>query len=70
MMHFDDNSTAWRTLMSMTSHLQELKRKHDQLSQAVETAQRAPGSDDLEIARLKKQKLQLKEEIARLEDRA
>jgi hypothetical protein len=56
--------------MSITSHLQELKRKHDQLSQAVETAQRAPGSDDLEIARLKKQKLQLKEEIARLEDRA
>jgi len=56
--------------MSMMSHLQELKRKHDQLSEAVETAQRAPGSDDLEVARMKKQKLQLKEEIARLEERA
>jgi len=28
--------------------------------------QRNPGSDDLEIARMKKQKLHLKEEISRL----
>lgn len=53
--------------MSLSSHLQELKRKHADLSNAVEHAQRAPGMDDLEIAELKKQKLRLKEEIARLE---
>jgi hypothetical protein len=29
-------------------------------------AQRAPGTDDLHIADMKKQKLRLKEEIARL----
>ncbi len=52
--------------MSVTSHLAELKKKHQHLSDAVEAAQRHPGSDDLEIARLKKQKLQLKEEITRL----
>ena len=30
--------------MSLTSHLQELKRKHQTLSEEVEQAQRAPGS--------------------------
>jgi len=52
--------------MSMSSHLQELKKKHQHLSDAVEAAQRAPAADDLEIARMKKQKLYLKEEISRL----
>jgi hypothetical protein len=52
--------------MSMSSHLQELQRKHQHLSDAVEAAQRSPGTDDLAIADLKKQKLKLKEEIARL----
>lgn len=52
--------------MSLTSHLQELKRKHQTLSEEVEQAQRAPGIDDLAVASLKKQKLRLKEEIERL----
>ena len=52
--------------MSLTSHLQELKKKHQSLSSAVEAAQRSPGVDDLEVSRLKKQKLHLKEEITRL----
>ena len=52
--------------MSLSAHLQELKKKHETLSQQVEAAQRSPGIDDLEISRLKKQKLQLKEEISRL----
>jgi hypothetical protein len=53
--------------MTLSSHLQELKRKHASLAEAVEEAQRAPGIDDLHIAELKKQKLRLKEEIHRLE---
>ncbi|SHH66529.1 YdcH family protein [Marivita hallyeonensis] len=52
--------------MSLTSHLQELKRKHQTLAEEVEQAQRAPGVDDLAISALKKQKLRLKEEIERL----
>lgn len=52
--------------MSLTSHLQELKRKHQTLSEEVEQAQRSPGVDDLAIASMKKQKLRLKEEIERL----
>ncbi len=53
--------------MSLSSHLQELKRKHQILSTEVEEAQRAPGIDDLRVAELKKQKLRIKEEIVRLE---
>lgn len=52
--------------MSLTSHLQELRRKHEALSLEVEEAQRHPGADALHIADLKKQKLKLKEEIHRL----
>ena len=52
--------------MTIASHLQELRKKHEALSAMVEEAQRSPGSDDLQIAELKKQKLKLKEEIAKL----
>jgi hypothetical protein len=52
--------------MSVSSHVEELKKKHSVLSERVEHIQRQPGSDDLEIAELKKQKLKLKEEISRL----
>jgi hypothetical protein len=52
--------------MTVASHLQELRRKHENLSELVEREQRAPGSDALHIAEMKKQKLKLKEEITRL----
>jgi hypothetical protein len=52
--------------MTVASHLQELRRKHETLSTQVEQAQRSPATDALKIAELKKQKLRLKEEIARL----
>jgi len=52
--------------MSLSSHLVELKKKHETLSQAVEEAQRAPSVDGLDVAAMKKQKLRLKEEIERL----
>ncbi|MFZ7093348.1 YdcH family protein [Primorskyibacter sp. 2E233] len=53
--------------MSLSSHLQELKKKHQSLSEAVKEAQAAPGVDDLRVAELKKQKLRLKEEISKIE---
>ena len=52
--------------MSLTSHIHELKRKHADLEHAVEAAMRAPGASDVEIKRMKKEKLRLKEEITRL----
>jgi hypothetical protein len=52
--------------MSLGSHIEELKRKHRDLSAKVDQAQRAPGVSTLDVAEMKKQKLRLKEEIARL----
>jgi hypothetical protein len=51
----------------MSSHLQELRKKHQNLSEEVEVAQRDLAVDDLLISDLKKQKLRLKEQIERLE---
>ena len=50
--------------MSAESHLAELERRHEALKREIEEAQAHPGMDDLEIAALKKRKLQLKDEIA------
>lgn len=52
--------------MNLNSHIQELRRKHQTLSQEVEYETRSPGADRLRISQLKKQKLALKEEITRL----
>ena len=52
--------------MSLSSHIAELKKKHQALSEQVEIAQRSPGTSDFEIAELKKHKLRLKEEIEKL----
>lgn len=52
--------------MSLSSHLEELKKKHQSLSEAVEAEQRSPGTDALRLTDLKKKKLRIKEEISRL----
>ncbi|MEM6677396.1 MAG: DUF465 domain-containing protein [Pseudomonadota bacterium] len=52
--------------MSLTPRITELRRKHDVLSKQIEFEQRRPASDDLEIALLKKRKLEIKDQIARL----
>lgn len=52
--------------MNLSSHLQELHKKHQFLSDQVEEAQRSPATSDLKITKLKKEKLRLKEEISRL----
>ncbi len=60
------NQNKGEQLMTMSSHLNELRKKHQNLSDMVEQEQRNAGSDDLHIVDLKKQKLRLKEEISRL----
>ena len=52
--------------MSLDSHLAELRKKHETLSEKIAAEQRSPGSDDLRIIELKKEKLHLKEEIERI----
>ena len=56
--------------MGLSSHLDELRKKHEQLSSFIEEEQRAPGSNDLDITQLKRQKLRLKEEIERFAGRS
>ena len=52
--------------MSDPSHLIQLRQKHEALSNKIENEQLRPGSDDLQVTALKRQKLLLKEEIIRL----
>ena len=54
--------------MTLSSHLLQLRQKHEALSKKIEEEQKRPGSDDLQITAMKRQKLLLKEEITRLDD--
>jgi hypothetical protein len=52
--------------MSMQSHLAELERKHQALETEIADAMAHPSTDDTNIIELKRRKLHLKDEIARL----
>lgn len=54
--------------MSLTAHLAELTEKHKLLQRRIEEEVSRPGSDDLEIRRMKHEKLKIKEQIARLSE--
>lgn len=53
--------------MSIEAHLKELENKHQILKEKLEDSRSHPSIDDLELNELKRQKLQLKDEIARLQ---
>ncbi len=52
--------------MTLTSHLTELRKKHEVLSRQVEQEARNPGSDSIVLTEMKKRKLVLKQEIEKL----
>ena len=52
--------------MAMESHLAELERRHQMLEKELEEALSHPGVDSLELRELKRKKLLVKDEIARL----
>jgi hypothetical protein len=52
--------------MAIQSHLAELEKRHRALEQELEEALAHPSIDDMTIAELKRRKLQVKDEIARL----
>ncbi|MGP9822401.1 YdcH family protein [Salinarimonas sp. NSM] len=54
--------------MSLNSHLAELERKHQALEQEIQKAVTSPSTSDEEIARLKRKKLVLKDQMKRLRD--
>jgi hypothetical protein len=53
--------------MSMQTHLAELERRHRALEAEINEARAHPSIDDLEIVELKRRKLLVKDEIARLQ---
>jgi hypothetical protein len=52
--------------MSLASHLAELERKHGDLERQIDEAMNQPSFNDLELAKLKRRKLALKDEISKL----
>lgn len=55
--------------MSLHAHLAELSEKHKLLDRRIEEELSRPSTSDVEITRLKLEKLKLKDEISRLSSR-
>lgn len=53
--------------MSLEAHLATLQRKHGDLEEQLSALSASPSADDSEIADIKRRKLALKDEIAKLE---
>jgi hypothetical protein len=53
--------------MSLETHLAELERRHRALEAEIADARSHPSVDDLQIVALKRRKLLVKDEIARLQ---
>lgn len=56
-------------LIQMHARLQELRLEHGDLDAAINALQANPYVDQLQLRRMKKRKLQLKDAIARLESK-
>ncbi len=54
--------------MGMHPHLVELEKRHRALEDEINEALMHPSADGLAIAELKRRKLQVKDEIARLQN--
>lgn len=52
--------------MPLESHLAELERRHEALDRDIAREWAYPGTDEIKLAELKRRKLQLKDEIAKL----
>jgi hypothetical protein len=56
--------------MAIESHLAELEKRHQSLELEISEALTHPSIDDLRIVELKRRKLHVKDEIARLRQEA
>jgi hypothetical protein len=54
--------------MAIEAHLAELEKRHQALEQEISEALTHPSADDLKIVELKRKKLLVKDEIARLKE--
>jgi hypothetical protein len=53
--------------MSRETHLAALGQRHDALDKEIAKESLHPGKDELKLAEMKRRKLQLKDEIAKLQ---
>jgi len=53
--------------MTALSHLSALEKRHEQLEQQINQELQHPSHDDLKVRQLKRKKLELKDEISRLQ---
>lgn len=53
--------------MSLQGHVAELSRRHQNLEKQIEEERVRPARDSLKIVELKRKKLQLKDEMERLQ---
>jgi hypothetical protein len=63
----DPFNTPTEGSMTLAGHLQELSEKHRTLETRIQEELARPGADDLQINRLKKEKLRIKEELTKLQ---
>jgi hypothetical protein len=52
--------------MAIESHLAELEKRHEALEEQISEALTHPSTDDLQLLELKRKKLHVKDEIARI----
>ncbi|MCC2098415.1 MAG: DUF465 domain-containing protein [Hyphomicrobiales bacterium] len=54
--------------MSVESHLAELERRHQSLEKEIENCTVHPAEDPLKITKLKRKKLQIRDEMHKLQN--
>jgi len=52
--------------MSVDAHVTELKRKHAEISEQVEQLEHSPSASNLDLTKLKREKLRIKDTIEQL----
>jgi hypothetical protein len=53
--------------MTLAAHLAELSEKHRMLEMRIQEELARPGSDDLHISKLKREKLKIRDEMTKLQ---
>lgn len=54
--------------MALEAHMSEIQTRHRALERKIEEVRSHPSADPLEIAKLKREKLRLKDELAKIQD--
>ncbi len=53
--------------MSLQGHIAELSRRHQLIEKQIESETTRPSTDPVKVTELKRKKLQLKDELAKLQ---